>query len=81
MAVKIIVIVVFLLILFNLASALFFMLKDGGKGNRVARSLSWRIGLSVAAFILLLIAFGLGLIEPHGIAPETPPNTGRTESP
>ncbi len=69
MAAKIIIIVVFLLILFNLGSALVYMLKDSGQGNRVARSLSWRIGLSVAAFIFLLIAYYAGWVEPHGITP------------
>ena len=69
MAIKIIVILVFLLILFNLGSALVYMMKDRGQGDRMARALSWRIGLSVAAFILLLAAFWLGWIEPHGITP------------
>lgn len=75
MAIKIIVILVFLLILFNLGSALVYMMKDGGQGKRMARSLTWRIGLSVAAFVLLLAAFGLGWIEPQGITPHgiTPP--------
>jgi hypothetical protein len=70
-AVKIIVVVIFLLIIFNLGSALFYMLKDGGQGqgNRMARSLTWRIGLSVGAFLLLMLAFWLGWIEPHGITP------------
>jgi hypothetical protein len=70
---KLIVILVFLLILFNLGSALVYMLKDGGQGDRVARSLTWRIGLSVGAFLLLMLAFWLGWIEPHGITPAVPP--------
>jgi H+/gluconate symporter-like permease len=71
-AVKIIVILVFLLILFNLGSALVYMMKDGGQSDRMARALSWRIGLSVAAFILLLVAFWLGWIEPQSITPTSP---------
>jgi hypothetical protein len=40
----------------------------------MARSLTWRIGLSVAAFLFLLLAFYAGWIEPHGIvnAPPAP---------
>jgi hypothetical protein len=75
MAVKIVVILVFLLILFNLGSGLVYMMKDGGRSgrsDRMARSLTWRIGLSVAAFILLLIAFWAGWIQPHGIVPAQP---------
>ncbi|HEX5055554.1 MAG TPA: twin transmembrane helix small protein [Gammaproteobacteria bacterium] len=76
MAIKIIVILVFLMILFNLGTALVYMMKDGGQGDRMARALTWRIGLSVAAFILLLAAFGLGWIEPHGITPPASPTPG-----
>jgi hypothetical protein len=72
MAVKIIIIVVFLLILFNLGSGLFYMMKDGGQSERMARSLTWRIGLSVAAFIFLMIAFYVGWIEPQSITPTSP---------
>lgn len=71
-AVKIIVILVFLLILFNLGSALFYMMKDRGESGRAARSLTWRIGLSVLAFILLLVAFWMGWIEPQSITPTSP---------
>lgn len=72
MLVKIIVIAIFLLILYNLASALVFMLQDKSKSNRTAKALTWRIGLSLAAFILLMIAYATGLIQPHGILPPPP---------
>jgi hypothetical protein len=71
--VKTVILIVFLLILINLAMALFFMVKDRGNSNRTARALTWRIGLSVAAFILLLAAYGLGWIQPHGIVPPPAP--------
>jgi cytochrome bd-type quinol oxidase subunit 2 len=71
--VKTVILIVFLLILMNLAMALFFMVKDRGQSNRTARALTWRIGLSVAAFILLLVAYALGWIQPHGIVPPVPP--------
>lgn len=70
--VKIIVIVVFLLIVFNLGSALFYMMKDGGQSARMSRSLTWRIGLSVAAFLFLMLAYYAGWIEPQGITPTSP---------
>jgi hypothetical protein len=71
--VKTVILIVFLLILMNLAMALFFMVKDRGQSSsRTARALTWRIGLSVAAFILLLVAYALGWIQPHGIVPPAP---------
>jgi hypothetical protein len=31
------------------------------------RALTWRIGLSVALFLLLLLAWRMGYIRPHGL--------------
>ena len=66
---KILVIVLLLVIVGCLGSGLFFMLRDKGDSNRTLRSLTWRIGLSVAAFVLLMIGAATGLIAPHGITP------------
>jgi hypothetical protein len=35
----------------------------------MVRALTWRIGLSVALFVLLMLAWYTGLIAPHGIDP------------
>jgi hypothetical protein len=35
----------------------------------VATALTWRIGLSLALFVLLMAGFYFGIIEPHGLAP------------
>jgi hypothetical protein len=53
-------------IIYNLGSALYFLVR-GKKGDstRVVKALSWRIGLSMLLFILLLVAFGMGWIKPH----------------
>ena len=62
----------FLAILGSLASALFFMLKDGRNGkaktNNMARALAFRVGFSVLLFICILVAWKLGYIQPTGIA-------------
>jgi hypothetical protein len=71
----ILIIGVFVLILISLFSGLFFMMKDKGNGTRTVKALSFRVGLSVALFLLILLGFATGLIEPHGIYPhktETP---------
>lgn len=66
MLTKIIILVMLALILTSLFSALFYMMKDKGKGERTAKALTLRISLSITLFILLLVGFKLGLIgQPH----------------
>ncbi len=67
MLIKIIVILMLLIIIGSLASAMFFLYKDGGRGTRTARALTWRISLSIVLFVLLLIGFKTGLIPPLGL--------------
>ncbi len=64
---KIIVAIAFLLIIGSLASALLFMMRDKGKSNRTVYALTLRVGFSVLLFILLLLAYKFGLIQPTGI--------------
>jgi hypothetical protein len=63
---KILVAIAFLLILGSLASALFFLMKDKGKTSRTAQALTFRVGFSVALFVLILIAYKMGWIQPTG---------------
>jgi hypothetical protein len=63
---KIIVAVAFVLILGSLGSALFFLMRDKGKNNRTVTALAFRVGFSITLFILLLIAYRLGWIQPTG---------------
>lgn len=64
---KIIVAIAFILIIGSLGSALFFLMRDKGKTNRTVNALTMRVGLSVMLFILLLVAYRLGYIQPTGI--------------
>jgi hypothetical protein len=64
---KIIVAVAFAFILGSLGFALVFMMKDKGKANRMATALAFRVGFSIALFLLLLLAYRLGWIQPTGI--------------
>ena len=66
-AMKILVAIAFVLILASLGSALVFLMKDKGKSNRTVRALAFRVGFSIALFILILIANHLGWIQPTGI--------------
>lgn len=68
---KYFVLIAFLAIIGSLASALFFMMKDGQDGkpktSNMVRALALRVGLSVLLFICILIAWKLGFINPTGI--------------
>jgi hypothetical protein len=61
------------LILLSLGFGLFFLIHDRGPGRRTVKALTVRIGLSLALFALLLLAYAAGLIRPHGLRPEQPP--------
>ena len=62
---KTLLVVAFLLvILWNLGSALYYLLVDRGQSKRTVNALTRRIG-----FLILLIVVGIwtGVIQPHGI--------------
>jgi hypothetical protein len=61
------ILVVFLAILYNLGAALYYMVTNQSASGRTARSLTWRIGLSVALIALVILGILAGFIEPHGI--------------
>jgi hypothetical protein len=61
---KLLILVVFVAILASLASGLVFLYKDDHQSRRVVKSLTWRIGLSVGLFVILLLAYAAGLVEP-----------------
>jgi hypothetical protein len=64
---KILVAIAFILILGSLGSALFFLMKDKGKSDRTIKALAMRVGLSITLFLLVLLAYRLGYIQPTGI--------------
>lgn len=62
--------IIILLILFifaSLTSGMFFLVRDRGESTRTVKSLTVRITLSVVLFILLIVGFATGLIQPHGL--------------
>jgi Protein of unknown function (DUF2909) len=59
--------VALLLIIASLGSALYYMMKDRGNSSRMVHSLMLRIGLSIALFLGILLAYHLGYIQPTGI--------------
>lgn len=67
MLIKAVVALILLLILASLGSGLVFMIRDQGRGPRAVKALTVRIALSVGLFLLLLLAYAAGLINPHGL--------------
>jgi len=67
---KYLIVLVLIGIVASLGSALFHLVTDrNADSNKMVRALTVRIGLSVALFILLFVAWRFGLIQPHGVRP------------
>ncbi len=66
---KLIIVLIFLAILVALFSGMFFMIRDRGDSTRNVKSLSIRIGLSLALFALLIILYLTGVIHPNAATP------------
>lgn len=64
---RLLVIVIFLLILFSLGSALFYLVNDKGSTDRTVKALTIRISLSLALFIILMASYYFGLIPAQGL--------------
>lgn len=67
---KYLVVAMLVLILVSLAKALFHLTSSKPEaGARMVKALAWRIGLSVALFVLLIVAFYSGWIHPPHTVP------------
>ncbi len=60
--VKLLIVVLLLAIVVSLFSGLFFLVKDDGSKKRTVKALTFRIGLSVLAIIVIVIAGLTGVI-------------------
>lgn len=65
--VKVLIVACLIAIVISLGSALYHLVRDQGESKKMARALTIRVGLSVLLFGLLLLAWSVGLIEPHGV--------------
>lgn len=64
---KWIILVAFILIIGSLASAMFFLIRDRGRTRNTARALGFRVGFSIALFLLILFAHQMGWIQSTGV--------------
>lgn len=57
---KFLIVMLLLAVVVSLFSGLFFLIRDGGKTNRVVNSLALRVALSVLLLALVLISLWTG---------------------
>ncbi len=72
MPMKTLIVVVLVVIVGTLGGAGLAMLRKGrdrthGRDARMAHALAWRIGLSIALFLFVLLSWRLGWIAPTGL--------------
>ena len=65
--VKLVVILGLVAVVVALFTALVFLHRDRGSGNRVVTALAIRVGLSIALVAFLLVSYRLGWIAPAGL--------------
>jgi hypothetical protein len=70
MVFRYLVVVMLVLILISLGKALFHLSSSKPDNSaKMVKALAWRIGLSVALFLLLLLAYYIGWIDPQRVVP------------
>lgn len=67
MAGKILIVVFFFAIIYNLGAGMYYMMSDKGTTDRTLKALTRRIALSVLLIVLLMLGIWAGIIKPHGV--------------
>jgi len=65
--VKVIVIAGLIAVVATLFSALYFLYRDRGHGERMVKALAIRVALSATLVIFLVVSYKLGWIAPTGM--------------
>lgn len=65
--IKLLILLCLVGILVSLGSGMFHLVNDKSKSKKMVKALTIRVALSVALFILLLVAWSQGLLQPHGL--------------
>ena len=60
-----IVIALLVAIMVSLGSGLFSLVKDKSNSDRTVSALTWRIGLSLLLFFLLILIYRMGWVSGH----------------
>lgn len=62
-----VVLIFVILILASLGSALYYLFKDKGGSDRTVRALTYRVGLSITLFIMLMLGYYFGWLPASGL--------------
>ena len=65
--VRYVVLIFVALILASLGSALYYLFKDKGGSDRTVRALTYRVGLSITLFIMLMLGYYFGWLPASGL--------------
>lgn len=65
--IKVAIFVVLAAIVLSLGSALYHLATGKGDSTGMIRSLTVRIVLSVVLFVLIMVGWRMGVIQPHGV--------------
>ncbi len=69
MLAKAVVVIALLVIAYTLGSSFYFLIRDKGEGTRTVRRLTWRVGLSLLLFMLIIFAMTSGWLQPGSAGP------------
>jgi cytochrome bd-type quinol oxidase subunit 2 len=64
---KLIIVAALVAVIASLGSALYHLSSTSGDSAKMLKALKLRIAISVGLFVLLFVAWWLGLIAPHGL--------------
>lgn len=64
---KVALVIMFLVVVFNLGQALYFMMTDKEGSKRTVWALTRRIGLSLVLILMVVIGIWMGWLHPHGV--------------
>ena len=64
---KLIIVAFLAVIVYTLGAGLYYLMTDKGQSDRMVKSLTRRIGLSVLLILLVILGIWLGIIKPHDI--------------
>lgn len=67
MLIKVLVVLLLIAIVTALVFGGVFLVKDPSTSKRTVRALSWRVGLQLVLILLLVLAFFMGWLKPHGV--------------
>lgn len=64
---KVLLVIVFLVVIFELGQALYFMMTDRTGSSRAVWALTRRVAFSALLFILIVVGIATGILHPHGV--------------